>query len=108
MERERIAPVEVLVTVPFSEGELQALRDVSPRLRINFQAAREPGEISKETWARAEVLYTDQVLPAPELVPALRWLQFHLWGKDRRGRFTLTVDGARQYGNVGLSIGFWH
>ena len=47
MERERNAPVEVLVTVPFSEGELQALRDVSPRLRINFQAAREPKRLQE-------------------------------------------------------------
>lgn len=82
MERERNAPVEVLVTVPFSEAELQALRDISPRLRINFQAAREPGDISKETWGRTDVLYTDQVLPAPELVPNLRWLQFHWAGLD--------------------------
>lgn len=82
MERERNAQIEVLVTIPFSEAEIQTLREVSPRLKINFQAAREPGEISKELWARAEVLYTDQVLPAPELVDSLRWLQFHWAGLD--------------------------
>src|SRR5574338_1159322 len=82
MERERNAQINVLVTVPFSEAEVQALRDVSPRLKIDFHAAREPGEISKEHWNRAEVLYTDQVLPAPELVHNLRWLQFHWAGLD--------------------------
>lgn len=82
MERERSAQIEVLVTVPFNEAEIQALRDVSPRLKINFQAAREPEEITKEHWGHAEVLYTDQVLPDPELVPNLRWLQFHWAGLD--------------------------
>lgn len=82
MERERNAPIEVLVTVPFSEAEIQALRDVSPRLHFTFQTAREPGDISKETWARTEVLYTDEILPVVEQVPALRWLQFHWTGLD--------------------------
>lgn len=82
MEKDRNAPIEVLVTVPFSESEMQSLRDISPRLRIVYQAAREPGDIAKELWARAEVLYTDQVLPAPEQAPSLRWLQFHWAGLD--------------------------
>lgn len=82
MEKERNSPIEVLVTVPFTELEIQMLRDVSPRLRINAQPAREPGDISKETWARTEILYTDQVLPTPEQAPALRWLQFHWAGID--------------------------
>jgi phosphoglycerate dehydrogenase-like enzyme len=82
METERHAQIEVLVTIPFTEAEIQTLRDVSPRLKLTFQAAREPAEISKEQWARAEVLYTDQVLPAPEQVPNLRWVQFHWAGLD--------------------------
>lgn len=82
MENERNAPIEVLVTVPFSEAEVQALREVSQRLRITFQAARELSDITKETWARTEVLYTDQVLPSPEQVPNLRWLQLHWAGVD--------------------------
>ncbi len=82
MERERSSPIEVLVTVSFSENEIQELREVSPRLRIVVLPAREPGDISKEIWSRTEVLYTDQVLPAPEQAPALRWLQFHWSGID--------------------------
>lgn len=82
MERERNAPIEVLITVPFSEAQIQSLRDLSPRLRINFQAAREPGDVPKEIWARAEVLYTDQVLPTQEQAPNLRWVQFHWAGVD--------------------------
>lgn len=82
MERERNSPVEVLVTIPFSEVEIQMLRDVSPRLHITVQPVREPSEISKDVWARTEVLYTDRVLPPVEQVPALRWVQFHYAGVD--------------------------
>ena len=38
----------------------------------------------------------------------LRVFQFWFWGSQRRGRLSLTSDVARQYGNGGLSIGFWH
>ncbi|HEX9018899.1 MAG TPA: D-2-hydroxyacid dehydrogenase [Anaerolineaceae bacterium] len=82
MEKERNSPIEVLVTVPFSDQETQLLRNLSPHLHFNFLTAREPGDVSKEIWASTEVLYTDQVLPAPELVPALRWVQFHWAGID--------------------------
>lgn len=82
MDRDRNSPIEVLVTIPFTDQEIQTLREVSPRLRINTVLAREPGEVSKEAWGRAEILYTDQLLPAPEQVPALRWVQFHWAGID--------------------------
>lgn len=82
MERERNSPIDVLITIPFSEQEIQTLRDVSPRLRLTLIMAREPGDIPKEVWARTEILYTDQILPTPDQVPALRWLQFHWAGVD--------------------------
>jgi phosphoglycerate dehydrogenase-like enzyme len=82
MERDRNSPIEVLVTVPFNESEIQTLREVSPRLRITALQAREPGDIPKEVWARSEVLYTDRVLPNPDQVPQLRWLQLHWAGVD--------------------------
>lgn len=37
----------------------------------------------------------------------LRVWQFRLWGKDYRLRTSITADGARDYGNGGLSLGFW-
>lgn len=82
MEKERNALIEVLITVPFSDEEVEQLRAVSPRLHITVQPAREVSDIAKEIWARTEVLYTDRVLPQPESVPALRWLQFHFAGID--------------------------
>jgi hypothetical protein len=37
----------------------------------------------------------------------LRVLAFQLWG-ERRGRISLTGDVAARYGNLAVSIGFWH
>ncbi|RPJ50727.1 MAG: D-2-hydroxyacid dehydrogenase [Chloroflexi bacterium] len=82
MEIQRNSPIEVLVTVPFQEDEIQMLRELSPRLRITMLPAREPGDIPKETWARSEVLYTDKLLPTADQAPALRWVQFHWAGVD--------------------------
>jgi phosphoglycerate dehydrogenase-like enzyme len=82
MERDRNMPVEVLVIMPFTEGEIQALRDVSPRLRITVLPVLDVREVPAEVWARTEVLYTDRVIPTPEQVPALRWIQCHFAGVD--------------------------
>lgn len=76
------APVEVLITIPFAENLITRLREISPRLRISVHPARKVDEISIETWNRCEVLYTDRVLPAPEDVPNLKWIQFHFSGID--------------------------
>ncbi len=38
----------------------------------------------------------------------VRVFQFHLLGKPRRGRITITSDVANRYANGGLSVGFWH
>jgi phosphoglycerate dehydrogenase-like enzyme len=82
MEKEKSNLIETLITIPFSEEEIQVLREVSPRLRLNIFPVNEVREIPAEVWARTEVLYTDRVLPLPEQVPALRWLQFHFTGID--------------------------
>ena len=75
-------PVEVLITLPFTESQVARLRSVSPRLKINLIRARKPEEVPAETWANVEVLYTNRVLPAPEQAPRLRWIQFHWAGMD--------------------------
>ena len=76
------SPVEVLITLPFVEETLAPLRKVSPSFNLTMQVARRPEDISAEIWKKTHILYTDRVLPAPELVPALRWLQFHSAGID--------------------------
>jgi phosphoglycerate dehydrogenase-like enzyme len=61
---------------------LNLIRGVSPRLNVSVIKARKPEDIPPEAWLRSEVLYTNWVLPAPEIAPALRWVQFHWAGID--------------------------
>ncbi len=75
-------PIEVLLTINFSEQQLESLRRLSPRLKITFQAATRAEEIPAETWKRTEVLFTRNVLPQPQAAPALRWVQFYYTGVD--------------------------
>jgi phosphoglycerate dehydrogenase-like enzyme len=76
-------PIEVLVTIPFSEDLIKRLSGISPKINLTAIAAQKPSEIPADTWARCEVLYTGHILPRPEQVPALRWIQFHFAGIDR-------------------------
>jgi len=76
------SPLEVLITLPFPEEVVAPLRDISPRLNLTVHSARRPEDVPADIWAKIEVLYTDRVLPAPELAPNLRWLQFHSAGID--------------------------
>ncbi|MGE5224380.1 MAG: D-2-hydroxyacid dehydrogenase [Omnitrophica WOR_2 bacterium] len=75
-------PVEVLITLPFSEELLSQLRGVSNRIKITVFKANKPEEIPDELWAHTEVLYTNRVLPTSEQAPNLRWIQFHWAGID--------------------------
>jgi phosphoglycerate dehydrogenase-like enzyme len=95
--------LEILITLPIPEEILAPLREISSRLNITVQAARRPEDVPAEVWSRVEVLYTDRVLPAPELVPNLRWLQFHSAGIDfalespllkKPGLMVTTLSGA--------------
>ncbi len=73
-------PIEVLITVSFPEYFIEQLRDISPRLKITVQAARTANDVSNDVWKRTEVLYTANVLPEPDKVPNLKWVQFHYAG----------------------------
>lgn len=76
-------PTEILITTPFPEDLLNRLRGISPRINITTIQASRASEIPAETWARTDILYTAYVLPDPEQVPALKWIQFHYAGIDR-------------------------
>lgn len=76
-------PIETLLTIPFPEPLVNRLQGISPKLNINSLLVARAEDIPAETWARTEILYTASVLPTPEQVPALRWVQFHFAGIDR-------------------------
>ena len=74
--------IEILITLPFTEELLSRLRSVSSRLHITAITARRVEEIPDEVWSKTEILYTNTVLPAPDKVPKLRWVQLHWAGAD--------------------------
>lgn len=82
MEREKSQLIEVLITIPFSEAELQTLREISPRVHLTVLPTREVRDIPADVLAKTEVLYTDRVLPTVEQAPNLLWLQSHFAGID--------------------------
>ena len=74
--------INVLIVHHFPEDLIDPLRNLSPQLEITVQQARKPGDIADEVWAKTQVLYSAGVLPDPEKVPALEWVQFHFAGID--------------------------
>ncbi len=74
--------IEVLTTIPFPDPVMHRLKNLAPRIKINLIPAQEVGDIPADIWNKIEVLYTDVLLPDPELVPNLKWVQFHYAGID--------------------------
>ncbi len=72
--------VDVLITMPFNATLIKPLQDVSPLLRITVHPAQTANKVPGELWARCEVLYTDRIIPDPELAPNLKWIQHHYTG----------------------------
>ena len=96
-------PIDVLITIPFQDDLITRIQEISPRLRLRLMKASKAEEISPDVWATIEVLYTARVLPLPELVPNLRWIQFHFAGVDhardalilrKQGVMATTMSGA--------------
>jgi phosphoglycerate dehydrogenase-like enzyme len=75
-------PIEVLITMPFTDELMKKISEVSPRLAVEKIVARKVEDINDEAWKRVEVLYTNRILPDPEQAPRLRWIQFHWAGVD--------------------------
>lgn len=76
-------PIETLITIPFPENLIHRLQGISPKLNVSAIPAARVEDIPAEIWARTEILYTASLMPTPEQVPALRWIQFHFAGIDR-------------------------
>lgn len=77
------SPINVLLTVEFSESELRQLAELSPRLQFVSRPASTLADIDFALWEETEVLYTACVLPEPEDVPNLRWVQLHSAGVNQ-------------------------
>jgi phosphoglycerate dehydrogenase-like enzyme len=96
-------PIEVLITMPFPDSLVSRLGEISPRLKFTILKASRPEDITPEVWSKVEILYTNRVIPAVELVPNLHWVQFHWAGVDhivnnpllgKTGLVATTLSGA--------------
>ncbi len=74
--------IHVLVTAEMTQGEQKKLRQVSDQIKLTVMPASDPEKISDEIWAVTEILYTWEVLPDPDKVPNLKWIQFRSAGVD--------------------------
>ncbi len=75
-------PIEVLITLPMPEELIHKLRALSPRLRVAVHPAQAVGDISDEIWSKAEIIYTDVLIPNLAVAQNLRWIQYHYAGID--------------------------
>lgn len=100
----------------FSAGRLQPSgRDVgiSPRLGVEHEWVPGRFRVRGGTYwepSRFRDPEGDPIVGRLHLTAGLdlRVWQFGLWGDRHRVRLSLTSDLARNYGNGGISIGFWH
>jgi len=83
----------ILATMDLPQQAQARIREVSDRIKLFVIPAKESQEIPDERWADADVLYTWQVLPEPEKVPNLKWVQFKSAGVDTLVDYPLIQNG---------------
>jgi phosphoglycerate dehydrogenase-like enzyme len=74
----------MLITAPLDAHGLERLQGLSPALSVKQWQHRSMGRVPDDLWQEVEILYTSfsAPLPAPELVPHLRWVQLYSAGPD--------------------------
>jgi len=84
--------LNVLVLMDFSDAIMDKLKAVSPQLKFTRKVAKSIGDVPPELLANADILYTGQLVPEPEAVPRLRWIQSHFAGVDHLMAQPLMAD----------------
>ncbi|TAM60504.1 D-2-hydroxyacid dehydrogenase [bacterium] len=78
----------ILITIPLAGTTVERLRAGFPAFEIQSWSdgspafAHKPSAIPADVWHDVEVLFTFRDVPAPEQVPALRWIQLNSAGAD--------------------------
>ncbi len=75
--------VHVLSTLDLEKSDREKIRKASSEIKLTVIPTNKQEEVPDERWAETEVLYTWNVLPDPEKVPNLKWIQFGSAGVDR-------------------------
>lgn len=74
--------IVVLITVSFLDEMLEQIRALSPRLNVIIHPAETVEQFPAELLPQVEVLFTTILLPDPEDVPKLKWVQTDYAGID--------------------------
>ncbi len=72
----------ILIIAPFEDEQINALRKRFPMHTFSHHPKINEETIPENLWEKTDILYTNRILPIPELVPNLRWVQFHFAGLD--------------------------
>ncbi len=80
--------LDVLVTMPFTDAQLDRLRVVSPSLRVMRADA------TTADYSRAQVLYTVSPPRDRARLPALEWVQLHMAGIDALADHPLVLEST--------------
>jgi phosphoglycerate dehydrogenase-like enzyme len=83
-----VPPLNVLVTMPFSDTQVERLRAVSPRLHVTRENAQ------RADYSRADILYAGAPPRDLSRAPALKWVQLHMAGVDALSDHPLYTDTA--------------
>jgi phosphoglycerate dehydrogenase-like enzyme len=74
--------VNVLCTLHFTDAQLEKLRAVSPRLRVEQKTCRNAEQVTAALTPDTEVLHTFHASFDPADYPGLKWVQLHSAGAD--------------------------
>nr|WP_321508918.1 D-2-hydroxyacid dehydrogenase [uncultured Hyphomonas sp.] len=74
--------IQILSTFDLTKEQQERLRKASDRVKLTVIPTSDPNAVSDDVWAETDVLYTWDVLPEPEKVPNLKWVQFGSAGVD--------------------------
>ncbi len=96
------APVHILSIASLGEESLARVRSVSERIVLEQHTTRQLLKVPADALARAEILYTATVLPQPDQVPRLQWVQLHFAGADHILDHPLFKAGVRFTTTSGL------
>jgi len=75
--------IKILATQNLSPESQARIREASELFQLTVLPVKKADEIPAERWEETEVLFTQAVLPQPEQVPNLKWIQFNSAGVDR-------------------------
>jgi phosphoglycerate dehydrogenase-like enzyme len=76
----------VLITIQLTEEEKQQLQHDFPTIHFEFRPAQKAAEIPEEIWQQTEILLASPargLMPQPEQVPSLRWVQLYSAGANQ-------------------------